>query len=111
MDRIATFRQVRVKQRSSPWMDQKILEILKGRNSALSIYRKTKNQENYIKFKALRTLWQKNIKEAKCTFIKGKIQENKEDPKSLWKVLNRFQSIGKSKCPVSKVGLDINGKI
>ncbi len=59
MDRIAAFRQVRVKQRSSPWMDQK---ILKGRNRALSIYRKTKNQENYLKFKALRNLGQKNIR-------------------------------------------------
>ncbi len=26
-------------------------------------------------------------------------------------MLNRFQSIGKSKCSVSKVGLDIDGKI
>lgn len=111
MDRIATFRQVRVKQRSSHWMDQTILEILKGRNRALSIYRKTKNQENYLTFKALRNLRQKNIKEAKCNFIKEQIQENKEDPKSLWKVLNRFQSIGKSKFPVSKLGLDIDGKI
>ncbi len=41
-------------------------------------------------------LEQKNIKEAKRTFIKEQIQENKEDPKSLWKVLNRFQSIGES---------------
>ncbi len=49
--------------------------------------------------------------EAKLNFIKVQILENKEDPKSLWKVLNRFQSIGKSKCSVSKVGLDIDGMI
>ncbi len=75
MDRIATFRQVRVKQRSSPWMDQKILEILKGRNSALSIYRKTKNQENYIKFKALRTLGQKNIRRQNVLLLKEKYKK------------------------------------
>ncbi len=99
------------KQRACPWMDQKILEILKNRNRAFSIYRRTKNQEDYLKFKALRNLGQKNIKEAKRNFIKEQIQENKEDPKSLWKVLNRFHSIGKSKCSVSNVGLNIDGKI
>ncbi len=111
VDKMALLRQVRVKQRTSPWMDQKILEILKNRNRALSIYRRTKNQEDYRKFKALRNLGQKNIKGAKRNFIKVQILENKEDPKSLWKVLNRFQSIGKSKCSVSKVGLDIDSKI
>ncbi len=59
VDKMAPLRQVRVKQRTSPWMDQKILEILKNRNRALSIYRRTKNQEDYRKFKALRNLGQK----------------------------------------------------
>ncbi len=86
---------MRVKQRASPWMDQRILKI-KNRNRALLIYRRTKNQEDYLKFKALRNLGQKNIKEAKHNFIKEYIQENKEYPKSLWKVLNRFHSIDKS---------------
>ncbi len=92
VDKIAPLRQVRVKQRASPWMDQKILEILNNRNRALSIYRRTKNQEDHLKFKALRNLGQKNIKESKRNFIKEQILENKEDPKSLWKVLNRFHA-------------------
>ncbi len=90
VDRIAPFRQVRDEQRSSPWMNQKVFEILKNRNKALSIYMRTKDQEDYENFKALGHLGQSSIKEAKRDFINEKLQINKEDLKSLWKVLNMF---------------------
>ncbi len=72
---------------------------------------RTKDQEDYENFKALGHLGQSSIKEAKRDFINEKLQINKEDLKSLWKVLNMFQSIGKIKFTVSKLGLDIDGEI
>jgi len=46
----------------------------------------------------------------KVFFIKEQIQIIEEDPKSLWKVLNRFQSVGISKVIESILGLNIDGK-
>lgn len=68
VDRTGSFRQVRDKQRSSPWMNQKVFEILKNRDKALSIYMRTKDQEDYEKFKALGHLGQSTIKETKRDF-------------------------------------------
>ena len=89
-------------------MDNGILELIRERDKVL--YKSNKNKDDKelrSKFNLLRNKVQREIRKAKTNFFKDKIEENKDNPKKLWK---QFKSLGySSKCTSnSKIILDIN---
>ena len=53
VDNIAHVKEVRIKQRTEPWINNEILQYIKDRDKAFQLYKKYKSDENYSNFKDL----------------------------------------------------------
>ena len=84
---MAPIRQVKVKQRSSPWFSHEILESIQARNKAYKTFKNSQEQHDSVLYKHHRNEAQSRMDEAKRGYFAEKIIENKNDPKKLWKSL------------------------
>ena len=92
LDKIAPVRELRVRQKSEPWMNSDILSCIKKRNQLFSQYRRDMSRidvyRNYCKF---RNKVQREIKLAKKFFFRDKIRQNRDDTRKLW---GQLKSLG-----------------
>jgi hypothetical protein len=65
IDEVAPIKQVRLKQRSELWFSGEILNLIRQRDKALIKFKKPKDNDDYLEFKRLRNLTQRNITRAK----------------------------------------------
>ena len=47
INNIAPVKEVRMKQRTEPWINSDILEVIKKRNTAFNLYKKNKTEDNF----------------------------------------------------------------
>ena len=90
VNNVAPLKQVRIKQRTEPWMTQDILQSIKDRDFSFNIYKKDKTEENLNTFRKLRCRTQRLIHWAKHDYFKNKLEEKKSDSKSLWAALKNL---------------------
>ena len=110
LDSVAPLREVRIKQRSEPWMTSEILDDIRERDSLLAKFNKNKHMSEYYKeYCKLRNKVQREIRSAKQQYILHKIEANKNDSKKLWKNLKELGYQNKTKDSTNMV-LDIDGK-
>jgi hypothetical protein len=105
LDSIAPVKQIRIKQRSQPWMDSDILQAIAERDKAFHKYKHDKCQDNFETFKSLRNHVQQLVHKAKKEFFTNSIEQNKTDSKALWKTL---KSLG---LPSKKASTDSSSNI
>ncbi len=103
LDDIAPFKQIRVKQRSEPWFDTELRNLIQERDKMLIKFRKSKDHFFYSKYKVLRNKVQYKIKRAKSKYYQDKVEENSNNPKKLWgflKDLGAGKSCSKKSCSI-----------
>lgn len=76
LDTLAPVVEIKVKQRTEPFMTSYILGLIRDRDKYLYLYRKHKNQEDNKHFCKLRNLVQKEVRKAISSFFQDKIKEN-----------------------------------
>lgn len=105
---VAPIKTIRIKQRTEPYITSEILSEIKYRDQLLKDFKNDRqNGELYQKFCKQRNRLQRQIKSAKENYFAEKFQENKNDPKKLWKHLkNLGYSSKKKQC--SNIVLNIN---
>ena len=111
LDEIAPYKEVRIKGRTEPWMTSDILDLIRNRDKALENSNKNKaNMELREQFKNLRNKVQKEVKKAKSNYFKDKIEDNKKNPKEIWR---QFKNLGYSNKHKdnSKISLNIDNEI
>ena len=81
IDDIAPFKEIRVKQRSEPWFDTELRDLIQKRDKALSDFNKNKDPCQYSYYKKLRNKVQYEIKKSKSNYYKQKVEENIKNPK------------------------------
>ena len=82
LDEVAPIKNIRIKNRTEPWMNSTILDLIRERDKLL--YKSNKNKgdkELRGKFNFMRNQVQREIRKAKTNFFKDKIEENKDNPK------------------------------
>ena len=91
-------------------MSTEILNLIKERDELLLKYRKSNNSEDHKKVCIIRNKVQREVKSARSTnYFSNKIEENKNDPKKLWKQL---KDLGyKSKTEEASIVLNINNEL
>lgn len=87
VDAVAPPRQIRIKQRSNPWFDHSIREMIKQWDSALAKFRKSQEPDDFEHFKKCRNITQKMIKTSKQNYYSEVIKDNSKNPSKLWKTL------------------------
>ena len=108
-DRLAPLRQIRVKQRTEPWMTGDIICGIKRRDSLFSLFKRDRsNRDVYREFCSVRNKVQRDVKLAKQVYFKGVIERSEGDSSKLWRnlKLSGFASKGKSG---ARIVLDVNG--
>ncbi|XP_071959528.1 uncharacterized protein [Antedon mediterranea] len=110
IDSIAPIKKVRLKQNIAPWFTSEIANEIKVRDTLLKKFKKDKsNLDIYKYYCASRNKAQRLIKKAKSNYFLNKIDENKDNPKKLWKTLKQLGY--EKKCKTNtKIVLDENGK-
>ena len=87
LDEVAPVKEIRVKQRTEPWMANDFLEMLKERDRALYTFRKSGLTEDFKKFGSFRNKLQREIKVAKSNYASDMIEQDKDNAKKLWQHL------------------------
>ena len=111
IDEIAPIKQIRVKQRTEPWFNAEIKDLIHDRDKALHTFRKTKNSGYYSDYKMLRNKVQYEIKKAKTQYYKDKIEDNLNNPKNLWNILKDMGAGKKGSTRSNSIGLEVNGEV
>ena len=92
LDKIAPVRELRIKEKSEPWMNTDILSLIKKRNQLFSQYRRDRSRVDvYRNYCKLRNRVQRDIKLAKKFYFQDKIRQNKDNSKKLW---SQLKSLG-----------------
>ena len=87
LDLIAPSKQIRIKQRTQPWMSSEILDLIKQRDHYLSVFRRSKQKAHYDMFIIFRNQVKYNKMKAKASYYENAVNENKNDSSKLWKIL------------------------
>ena len=108
LDRLAPFKELRVKQRSESWLTSDILELIRQRDRCLAKFRRSKSQSDYDQFLYLRNQVRYKKDKAKSKHYIDAVYENQNRPKKLWKVLKELGSGSKGNAKSSNIGLMID---
>ena len=112
IDNIARVKEVRIKQRAEPWINNEILQSIKDIDKAFQLYKNDKSDEKYSYFKELRNKTQTLIYNAKRGYFKEKVENENHDSKSLWRSLKELgMPSEKDKASASAFGLKIDGYV
>ena len=90
-------------------MTSDIIEMIKDRDDYLYKFRKFGLSDDYKNFSILRNKVQRQIKSAKTEYFSNQIEEDKDDPKKLWKHLKNIGLNGKKE--EGNICLNINGEV
>ena len=90
VNNIAPVKEVRIKQRTEPWITSEILESINERDRAFHLFKRDKSDDNFMKFKLIRNKTQDMIYQAKQSYFNDQLVEHQSDSKSLWNVLKKL---------------------
>ena len=105
IDSVAPVKQVRLKQCTEHWFNSEIVELISKRDIAYRKFITDRTSDSYKEYSKLRNVVQRQVKSAKCAFVKDEISENKSDIKKLWKTVKDLGMLGKNKSQNSNIGL------
>ena len=92
IDKHASRRTIKVRNKSSPWITQEIKHKMHLRDQLKRTAIKTKNPEDWINYKRQKNLVNKEVKRVKKTFYRNEIEWNRGDFKGTWRVLNSLMN-------------------
>ena len=109
MDSIAPGKEVRLKQRSEPWLTSEILDLIKTRDMFLYKFKTYNKSEFYKSFYLYRNMVQREVKTAKADYLSYKMEENKNNPRNLWQQIKSLGYIDKTRSsPTPSIVLNID---
>ena len=110
MDDVAPEKEVRLKCRTEPWMNNEILELIYERDAILTKSNSNKKDNDLRKlYNTLRNKVTKMIRKTKADHFQNKVEEHKDKPSPLWKQLQTIGYSNKSK-EKSRIVLEIDNE-
>lgn len=105
VDKHAPVKEHRIKSKLQPdWLTPEILDSMKERDTL-------KSQGKFDEYKILRNKVSSLIQESKQATYKNKIEEGKDDPKSIWKFFKEFGAASKNKDENNMLGIRIDDRL
>ena len=98
-----------------PWIDNRLLERINTKNSLYKEYLKDKSPARHTKFKTFRNQLKNDIRDAKRNYYCKLIEENKDNAKRSWQILNEVTGRVQTKsCTInqlSSMGKIVEGQV
>lgn len=111
IDKVAPFKETRIKQRSEPWVNDDILEAIRDRNKKFKHFRMKGDEHSWAEFKRARNEVNRLVINTKKIYFKEKIQEHRNDSRKLWKSLSQLGYSKQMKTKDSNITLDLGNTI
>ena len=111
LNKLAPIKEVRIKQDTEPWMCSEILDLIKQRDYYLKKFKQTKSSIDLAQHHTLRNQVTQHIRKAKAHFIKDSVEENKGNPKQLWRVMQDLGCSKKCKTKETNIGINIDDSV
>ena len=93
LDKLAPFKETRIKTNSQEWFNRDIGEQMKIRNKLLRKFKLSKSNVDEEHYKHARRIVQHLISQKKRVYYENKLEENVAKPKELWKTLKSLENI------------------
>ena len=84
LDLLAPLKEVRIKQRTKPWINSDILDLIRNRDNSLTKFRRSKIEHDYNQYLLFRNQVNYKKAEAKADYFVNVVNDNKNQPKKLW---------------------------
>ena len=88
LDVMCPMKFIRIRENSPPWISQDIVEAINDRNSLYKTARMNNSELNIRNARSQRNRVNKLINNAKSAYIKTTLENNRDDPKKFWRILN-----------------------
>ena len=111
IDKVAPYKEVRVKQRTKPWMSSEILNLIRQRDKYLQKFRRSKDQSDYKLFVYHRNQVKYKKEKAKSQYCVHAVNENQNRPKKLWQILKEIGASSKGKTSPKSISLNIENEL
>ena len=108
IDEIAPLKKIRLKQRNQLWFTGEVRNMICRRNQALSKFRQTKHNDDFLEFKRIRNQTQRKIQSLKRDYVLNQLEENQSYSKKLWCNLKQLGMPTKTKSSRSNIGLKMD---
>jgi hypothetical protein len=106
LNRHAPMKYIKIKGRPHKFIGQEMKQLMKVRDRRLKYFRKSKNSEDWNSYKQFRNAVKISIRKAESKYICSQIEKNKDNSKSMWKVirgcLTKLYWSRKSECAMFK---------
>ena len=80
----------RIVQRHKPsWVNKEVNDAIAEKNRLYTIARGDKNSDDWDKFRIKKKSTRKLISQTKCTVTKNRLNENRGNPKNIWRQINK----------------------
>ncbi|KAI5702629.1 hypothetical protein M8J75_002284 [Diaphorina citri] len=86
LNKHAPLKNAKVKYPPTPWLNPEILKLMQRRDRAYNKYRRTKSEQDLVKYKLLRNRCNRSVRDTKELYISRGIASCKNE-KSLWQFL------------------------
>ena len=84
LDLLAPLKEVRIKQRTKPWINSDILDLIRNRDNSLTKFRRSKIEHGYNQYLFFRNQVNYKKVEAKADYFVNVVNDNKNQPNKLW---------------------------
>ena len=111
IDAIAPKKEVRVKQRTGPWMTGEILENINQRDRFFNKFKCSKDNADHNKFLYYRNQVKYQKEKAKSEYYVNAVNDNRNQPQKLWQILKSLGSSSKCKTKSRSLGLKIEDNL
>ena len=79
---------INIRTNSPPWITQEVVEAINDRNALFSKFHKKDGDVDIAMARQARNNTNKLVLNAKSEYIKNALEQNKDDPKKFWRILN-----------------------
>ena len=108
--KVAPFKVARLKNKTPEWFDMEVYDKIKLRVKRFKKFKKSKLHRDSVLYIEARNDVNRTIKRKKVSYVKDKLQENINEPKSLWKTLKSLGMPSK-RSSMAKICLQKNDNI
>ena len=78
---------IKIKGRPHKFIGKEIKQLMKNRDQCLKSFRKSKNVEDWNNYRQLKNAVKSSITKAESNYVCNQIEKNKDNSKSMWKVI------------------------
>ena len=97
VDMLCPRRKISIREDQHPWVDKRLRLELQAKDALYRKAQRTNAPSDWCTFHELKVKTRKSVISSKRTFINGKLNEHKDDPRLFWREMDTNLKIGKGK--------------